>query len=214
MCSVNLTLPVEVQDPENPDQVRLARVTASAGNRVHLWCKNGPCHWANSFLDVHPLGWSHTIGVQLAGEPPFKMVPLDPEKLPKPVDGIDIQVGMELEARHPRLMYKIVAAQVVKVLNFQYVVVKTREYHEATRVSFICHITSPFIFPCGWAQKWGVNLDAEDDTEDQGLCLPLQKLPKVTFFVSIKFAIGLLTKLLNLDCFQNFRDKLTTSRRE
>ena len=191
-------VPVEVMDKDNLIQTRLGRISAIIGNRVHVayYKENdnedekdhslgtrGLMYHYNS-ESLHPLGWSHAVGVELKGlNSSLKFPNVLLESFPRyPEDKVKIRVGMYLETRHPIKLFKIVGAVIIKVFKHGYFMIETREDSKITRVKFIYHITSPFVLHGGFAASHGIEVDvAQADDLYMKNMLRVDLLPPVRF---------------------------------
>ena len=148
------------------------------------------------------VGWSKTVGHDILAPPEYNPPEIGNTSVIRKNPGINIQIGMKLEAVDPLKLSTISSATVVRVLKHGYFMVhidstgpvnvggkKSLEGEEGS--NWYCyHITSNLIFPCGFCKKNGIEMlppvhydaatfDWDDYFKDTGCKpLPLNELEK------------------------------------
>lgn len=149
-------------------QLRLATVRRIVGRRLHVeyydslinddggfWCHE------ESRL-IHPKGWAKTIGHEIDAPSNYAPNSLLPTPYDREFEEMDLQVGMKLEAIDPLNLSAICAATIKKVLRRGYVMVRVDCYEEDSNSNgsdwFCYHISSPYVFPCGFSKENEISL--------------------------------------------------------
>ncbi|CAG7831910.1 unnamed protein product [Allacma fusca] len=172
---------VEVLDKFSISRMRVGYVKEVIGHRVHVryWDTDADdqdlsnsfwCHEQSDAINV--VGWSKTVGHAISAPAGYDPAEIGNSSVIKKNPGVNIQVGMKLEAVDPLKLSAISAATVVKVLKHGYLMVHidsaghalTQTYrgvesdanHGNNR--FCYHVTSPLIFPCGFCKENNIEL--------------------------------------------------------
>ncbi|ODN06363.1 MBT domain-containing protein 1 [Orchesella cincta] len=164
---------VEVMDKEEPVRNRLARIVSVTGDRIIVRYVDadendqGFCFNMNSEL-VHPLGWSHCVGQNLKACPKsmYTFKSLSKNSFPKYPSDLKIKVDMVFELRHPCIPYKVVTASVYKKLHFGYFVAKIDSNDPDDAGTFVFHVTSDYILPCGFCKEHNIPLEVPSGEDD------------------------------------------------
>lgn len=136
---------------------------------IGLWCD------IRSFLGAPvPPGWTKSIGHEILGHEGYDPIPLNENFFDETnededeTDDVPVlqEVGMKLETIDPYNLNYIAAATVVKVLKFGHMVISIESPTNITGEKlagaqqnlYLCHISSPHIFPCGFTNEVGIEL--------------------------------------------------------
>lgn len=147
-------------------QLRLATVKRIVGRRLHVEYFDSTedggfwCHEESRL--IHPKGWAKTIGHEIVAPKYYTPNSLLPTPYDAEFEEMDLQVGMKLEAIDPLNLSAICAATIKKVLRRGYVMVRVDCYEEDSTNNgsdwFCYHISSPYVFPCGFCEENGITL--------------------------------------------------------
>ncbi|CAL8079732.1 unnamed protein product [Orchesella dallaii] len=171
---------LEVVDKNRICQLRLATVRKIVGRRLHVEyfdsTEDGACAIFSGFWCheesrlIHPKGWAKTIGHEIVAPRHYNPNELLPTPYDKEFEEMDLQVGMKLEAIDPLNLSAICAATIKKVLRRGYVMVRVDSYEEDSSADgsdwFCYHISSPYVFPCGFCEENGITLTPPKKWED------------------------------------------------
>ncbi|CAG7704205.1 unnamed protein product [Allacma fusca] len=156
---------LEVVDKNRICQLRLATVQKIVGKRLHVryfdsdedggfWChEDSPL--------IHPPGWASTVGHEIVAPKNYRPDTLSRSSFKfSNYEQLDLKEGMKVEAIDPLNLSAICAATIKKVLKMGYIMIRVDCYEEDASGSdwFCYHITSPYIFPCGFSAANGVVL--------------------------------------------------------
>jgi len=156
---------LEVVDKNRICQLRLAVVQKIVGKRLHVryfdtdedggfWChEDSPL--------IHPVGWASTVGHEIVAPKTYRPDPLQRSAFKFPsYENVDLKEGMKVEAIDPLNLSAICAATIKKVLKMGYIMIRVDCYEEDASGSdwFCYHVTSPYIFPCGFSSSNGLVL--------------------------------------------------------
>ncbi|CAL8104107.1 unnamed protein product [Orchesella dallaii] len=170
----SITEVVEVMDKEDPVRNRLATIIGIVGDRIVVRYLDadpddeGFCFNMNSEL-VHPLGWSHCVGQSLKRFPKsmYTFKRISKNSFPKYPSDLKIKVDMVFELRHPCNPYKMVAGRVYKKLNFGYFVAKIETNDSDDQQTFVFHVTSDYILPCGFCSRHNIPLAVPEGEDEE-----------------------------------------------
>jgi hypothetical protein len=147
--------------------MRIATVTALVGDRIHVTYVIEPRtqdagFWFNVNSElIHPIGWSQTVEHEIYGVPKSaKFTPLPKDYFPKYPDDLKVERGQVLEVRHPGQPSSICVAVIHRVLKHGYFVVEIKVLPEEVKnpTRFTYHLSSPYIYYCGFCQKHGIKI--------------------------------------------------------
>ncbi|CAL8079717.1 unnamed protein product [Orchesella dallaii] len=159
---------LEVVDKDEMSKITVGKVTEVRGRWLKILYHYKPTEshiWCHELSDlVHPTGWGKAVGHDIEAPVTYNPTYLDISPYEKLVEGMNIQVGMKLEAVDPLNFseVKVYAATIRKVLKGGFVMVKM-DYHQETSdlesTDWFCYyICSPYIFPCGFCKTNGIKL--------------------------------------------------------
>lgn len=109
---------------------------------------------------IHPSGWAKTIGHKILQPPDYDPPLLASTPYDAEYETMELEVGMKLEAIDPLNLSAICAATIKQVLGRGYVMVRVDCYEEDSGGSdwFCYHISSPYVYNCGYCASNGITL--------------------------------------------------------
>ncbi|XP_028332006.1 lethal(3)malignant brain tumor-like protein 2 isoform X2 [Gouania willdenowi] len=177
---------VEVLDPEQVNQTRVAAIDSITGGRLHLvfqerCSKDVWCHMGSPLL--HPIGWSLKVG-HVIKAPAFRWAVAN--MMTSTSDGADVlfkpqrivymensffEEGMKLEAINPLHPGNICVATVMKVLSYGYLMLSIDPPKSNSKLDWFCyHASSHAVLPINFCQKNNIPLSVPPGYDPETFC--------------------------------------------
>ncbi|CAL8079707.1 unnamed protein product [Orchesella dallaii] len=166
---------LEVLDKHNVSQLMRAEVHNIVGRRLHMKYYRSFYNRDFWFHDqsylVHRMGWAKTVGHKIDGGERYNPAVLRPTVYDSEYEQTNLEEGMMLEAVNPLNPCAIGVGSIMKVLKFGYVMVRLEDnvmdLGKEENGWYCYHITSPYILPRGFCEKYGLPLTPPIDWEEE-----------------------------------------------